>query len=183
MTDGTVEPVSTIVSRTVPAAKVVEFEQLLHEVITAAREYEGHLGVDVLRPEAGGVYQIVFRYRGRPEYEAWMASDQRRRLVTQIDELLDDGRSPKVRTVDGWEGWFVSSDYAPPVPPRRWKMALITIAALYPIALAMILVLRALTGGWPLPLALLLTMGLTIPLMTWVIMPQLTVRLGRWLRR
>lgn len=183
MTDGAVEPVSTIVSREVPAAKVAQFEPLLQEVITAAREYGGHLGVDVLRPEAGGVYQIVFRYRSRAEHEAWMASDERIRLVRRIDELLDDGTTPEVRTVDGWEGWFVSPGYAPPAPPRRWKMALITIAALYPIVLATILVLAAVTGGWPLPLALLVTMGLTIPLMTWVIMPQLTVRLGGWLRR
>jgi antibiotic biosynthesis monooxygenase (ABM) superfamily enzyme len=183
MTDGAVEPVSTIVSRTVPAAKVALFEPLLKDVITVAREYEGHLGVDVLRPEGGGVYQIVFRYRSRAEHEAWMASDQRIRLVAQIDELLDDGTTPDVRTVDGWEGWFVSPGYAPPAPPRRWKIALITIAALYPIVLGSILALRALTGGFPLPLALLVTMALTIPLMTWVIMPALTVRLGGWLRR
>jgi uncharacterized protein len=62
-------------------------------------------------------------------------------------------------------------------------MAVITLAALYPIVLGLITALRGLTGGWPLPLAMLLTMGLTIPLMTWVVMPQLTVRLGRWLRR
>lgn len=183
MTDGAVVPVSTIVSRTVPAAKAAQFEPLLQEVITAARGFEGHLGVDVLRPEAGGVYQIVFRYRSRAEHDAWMASDQRRRLVAEVDDLLDDGTTPEVRTVDGWEGWFVSPDYAPPAPPRRWKMALITLAALYPIVLACITVLRELTGGWPLPLSMLVTMGLTIPLMTWVIMPFLTIRLGRWLRR
>jgi antibiotic biosynthesis monooxygenase (ABM) superfamily enzyme len=33
------------------------------------------------------------------------------------------------------------------------------------------------------PLAMLVTMGLTIPLMTWVVMPALTTRLGPWLRR
>jgi antibiotic biosynthesis monooxygenase (ABM) superfamily enzyme len=178
-----IEPVSTRVSRKVPAAKVAQFEQLLHETITAARGYPGHLGVDVLRPDGGGEYQIIFRYRTQAEHEAWMASDQRRRLVAQIDELLDDASTAEVRTVDGWEGWFVTPGYAPPAPPRRWKMALITFGALYPIVLGLITALRELTGGWPLPLGMLLTMGLTIPLMTWVVMPQLTTRLGPWLRR
>jgi antibiotic biosynthesis monooxygenase (ABM) superfamily enzyme len=177
------EPVSTRVSRAVPAAKVAQFEPLLREMITAARGFEGHLGVDVLRPDGGGVYQIIFRYRGRPEHEAWMASDQRRRLVARIDDLLDDGSSAEVRAVDGWEGWFVTPGYAPPIPPRRWKMALITFTALYPLVLALITVLRGVTGRWPLPLAMLLTMGLTIPLMTWLVMPFLTTRLGPWLRR
>jgi antibiotic biosynthesis monooxygenase (ABM) superfamily enzyme len=43
--------------------------------------------------------------------------------------------------------------------------------------------LTALTGGIPVPVAMLVTMGLTIPLMTWVVMPVLTTRLGPWLRR
>jgi antibiotic biosynthesis monooxygenase (ABM) superfamily enzyme len=80
-----VEAVSTWVSRMVPAGKVAGFEPLLHEMITAARGFEGHLGVDVLRPDGGGLYQIIFRYRSRAEQRAWMASEQRRELVARID--------------------------------------------------------------------------------------------------
>lgn len=176
-------PVSTQVSREVPAAKVARFESLLHDVITAARTFPGHLGVDVLRPEGGGTYQMVFRYRSHAENAAWMDSGTRRELVALVDELLDDGVPPAVRSVDGWEGWFVTPGYAPPVPPRRWKMALITLSALYPIVLTVLTVATPLTRGWPVPLALLLTTGVSIPLMTWVVMPFLTRRLGGWLRR
>ena len=183
MSGEAIEPVSTRISRMVPAGKVARFEPLLHETITAARGFDGHLGVDVLRPDGGGVYQIVFRYRSRAEHEAWMSSDQRRELVAQIDRLLDDGGTAEVRTVDGWEGWFVTPGYAPPAQPRRWKMAVVTFAALYPVLLTTISVLRPITSGWPLPLSLLLTLGLVVSLMTWLIMPLLTVRLGPWLRR
>ena len=176
------EPVSTRVSRMVPAGKVARFEPLLHEMITAARGFDGHLGVDVLRPDGGGLYQIIFRYRSQAEHQAWITSDQRRALVVRIDTLLDDDTAD-VRTVDGWEGWFVTPGYAPPAPPRRWKMAAVTFAALYPLLLALITVLRRLTGGWPVPVTLLLTLGVTVPLMTWLIMPLLTVRLGPWLRK
>jgi hypothetical protein len=167
----------------VPASKVAQFEPLLHEMITAARGFDGHLGVDVLRPDGGGVYQIIFRYRSQAEHQAWMASDQRHELVTQIDRLLDDGTSAEVRSVDGWEGWFVTPGYAPPAPPRRWKMAVVTFAALYPLLLVLITVLRRIIGGWPLPLTMLVTLALIVPLMTWLVMPLLTVRLGPWLRR
>jgi antibiotic biosynthesis monooxygenase (ABM) superfamily enzyme len=183
VSDEAVEPVSTRVSRMVPAGKVARFEPLLHEMITAARRFDGHLGVDVLRPDDGGVYQIIFRYRSRAEQQAWMASDQRRALAARIDRLLDDGTTAEVRAVDGWEGWFVTPAYAPPAPPRRWKMAVVTFAALYPLLLALITILRPVTGDWPVPLTLLVTLGLTIPLMTWLVMPLLTVRLGTWLRR
>ncbi|MEV6770404.1 antibiotic biosynthesis monooxygenase [Nocardia sp. NPDC051030] len=177
------EPVSTQVSREVPAPKVAEFEGLLHEIISVARGFDGHLGVDVLRPDAGGIYQIIFRYRGQAEHEAWMASEERHRLVGRIDDLLDDGRPETVRAVNGWEGWFVNPGYAPPVPPKRWKMAVLTLAALYPIVLGLGILLRPITHTWPLAVGMLLTMGLTIPFMTWVLMPALTNRLGSWLRR
>jgi antibiotic biosynthesis monooxygenase (ABM) superfamily enzyme len=167
----------------VPAGKVARFEPLLHEMIIAAQGFDGHLGVDVLRPDGGGVYQIIFRYRSRAEQQAWMDSDQRRALAARIDRLLDDGTTAEVRAVDGWEGWFVTPGYAPPAPPRRWKMAVVTFAALYPLLLALITVLRPVIGGWPAPLTLLVTLGLTIPLMTWLVMPLLTVRLGAWLRQ
>lgn len=183
MTGEAVEPVSTRISRMVPASKVAGFEVLLQEMITAARSFAGHLGVDVLRPDGGGVYQIIYRYRSRDEHEAWMTSDQRRELAARIDRLLDDGATAEVRTVDGWEGWFVTPGYAPPAPPRRWKMAVITFAALYPLLLVLITVLRRVIGRWPLPLTMLVTLGLIVPLMTWLVMPMLTVRLGPWLRR
>jgi len=179
MADG---PVSAHAVRAVPAAKTAEFEALLQEVITAARGFDGHLCVDVLRPQNGGTYQVVFRYRTRREYEAWMASPQRRLLVARIDELL--GPAPeRVRAVDGWEGWFVAPDYAPPTPPKRWKMALATFAGRYPVVLVMQVLLGPVTAPLPWPVALLVAMAVTVPVMTWAVMPLLTRPLGAWLRR
>lgn len=177
------EPVTTQVSRFVPAEKAARFEDLLHEVITAARGFEGHLGVDVLRPEGGGEYRILFRYRGPAEQEAWMSSTDRKRLVSRIDELLGDPGGGEVRSLEGWEGWFVAPGYAPPAPPRRWKMAVVTLAALYPVVLGLVTALRPLTDGWPVAVSLLLTIGVSVSLMNWVVMPALTRRLGSWLRR
>lgn len=86
----------------------------------------------MLRPEGGGSYQVLFRFRSHAEHLSWMDSAVRHRLGSQIDDLLDDGTQA----------------------------------------------LRPLTGDWPLPVGMLLTMGLTIPLMTWFVMPALTTRLG-----
>lgn len=136
----------------------------------------------MLRPDGGGEYQIIFRYRGPAEHAAWIDSPERR-LVARIDELLDDPVGGEVRSVDGWEGWFVGPGYAPPAPPRRWKMAAITLAALYPIVLILVRTLRPLSEDWPLEVGLLLTIGLSVTLMNWIVMPALTRRLGSWLRR
>lgn len=92
--DPTGRPVTTQVTRNVPLAKVAPFEVLLHDAIAAARTFHGHLGVDVLRPESGGIYHIIFRFRGHAEHQAWMNSESRRRLIVQIDTLLDDTGAP-----------------------------------------------------------------------------------------
>jgi uncharacterized protein len=176
------EPVSTEVRRMVPVDKAPQFERLLHDVIDAARGFAGHLGVDVLRPDGGGCYEILFRFSGHAQQQAWMDSEQRHLLVARIDELLGAGTEAETRTVDGWEGWFVSPGYAPPTPPKRWKMAVLTLGALYPIVLVLSIVLRPVSHGWPLPAGLLLSLGLTIPVMTWLVMPVLTTAAGSWLR-
>jgi antibiotic biosynthesis monooxygenase (ABM) superfamily enzyme len=177
------DPVATQITRVVPAEKVAQFETLLRDVIAAARGFDGHLGVDVLRPDGGGEYRITFRYRGRADHEAWMESAVRQRLVARIDALLGDAGGGEVRTVDGWEGWFVQPGYAPPAPPRRWKMAAITFAALYPLVLILVRALRPLTEDWPLEVGLLVTLGVSVTVMNWIVMPALTRQLGPWLRR
>jgi uncharacterized protein len=179
----TPEPVATQVTRFVPAEKATRFDEMLRDVIATARRFDGHLGVDVLRPDGGGEYRITFRYRGPAEHQAWMESADRRRLLAGIDELLDDPGGGEVRTVDGWEGWFVQPGYAPPAPPRRWKMAAITLAALYPLVLTLVRALRPITEDWPLEVGLLLTLGVSVTTMNWIVMPALTRRLGPWLRR
>jgi antibiotic biosynthesis monooxygenase (ABM) superfamily enzyme len=62
-------------------------------------------------------------------------------------------------------------------------MAAITLAALYPIVFGLVKALRPLTEDWPLAAGLLLTIGLSVTLMNWIVMPALTRRLGSWLRR
>ena len=56
MTDRSPQPVSTRVSRTVPAAKVAQFEALLHEVIIAARKLRAISESTCYVPRSGGVY-------------------------------------------------------------------------------------------------------------------------------
>lgn len=65
---------------------------------------------------------------------------------------------------------------------ERWP---VTFGGIHPIVLGLLLAPRPLTRGWPVPVGMLPIMGLTIALMTWVVMPRLklTAQLGPWLRR
>jgi antibiotic biosynthesis monooxygenase (ABM) superfamily enzyme len=63
----------------------------------------------------------------------------------------------------------------------RWKTAVITGVGLYPLVVLLFPLLASLTEGLPGWLSHLVTVGVAIPLMTWVIVPALAVLFRRWL--
>jgi len=77
-----VEPVSTIVTRTVPAAKAAQFDELLHGVIAAARTFDGHLVGDSARDdsEVGAAIQILADSQLIGQFQFWQVPHTRRRL-------------------------------------------------------------------------------------------------------
>lgn len=75
------------------------------------------------------------------------------------------------------------TDRTPPVPPKKWKTALVIWIAIYP-ALTLLL---ALFGEYlvvlPLALRTLLMTAVLVPLLVFVLIPALHKVLGGWLRR
>lgn len=80
--------------------------------------------------------------------------------------------------VSGLETWFALPGRTAPAPPR-WKMFLVSLAAIYVLQL----VLTVLVGpfGWATPLRIfVVTVGVTL-LMTWLVMPMAARMLQDWL--
>jgi len=67
-------------------------------------------------------------------------------------------------------------------PPPRWKMAIITWIAVYPIITVLLLALGPILAGLPTPLTTLIVSVLLVTLMTFVLMPLLTRAFRPWLR-
>jgi antibiotic biosynthesis monooxygenase (ABM) superfamily enzyme len=66
--------------------------------------------------------------------------------------------------------------------PPVWKQAVLTWLGLYPTVLAVSYTIALLIAPWPLPARALVTSGLSVALMTWVVMPNVTRWFSRWLR-
>jgi hypothetical protein len=60
-------------------------------------------------------------------------------------------------------------------------MALVTWAAIFPLITGVVVATAPLVGGLPLVARLAVTTAVTVPLMTWVVMPRVTRLLHRWL--
>ena len=71
------DPVITTVTRRVRPGHEAAYEAFLEGVISAARRFPGHLGVEVFRPPSvGGEYRTVYRFDSEEHLRAWLDSDE-----------------------------------------------------------------------------------------------------------
>jgi uncharacterized protein len=175
-------PVTTVIVRRARAGKQAEYEQWLEGIIAAAAEFDGHQGITVLRPPPGGrEYVLVARWRDFESSRGWVESSERARWLARLEPLAE----PEMRVEQkcGFETWFTlrpGQPGGPPAPPRR-KMAAVTFLAIYPLILFFSHFLVPELSSLPWPLRSLIMCAILVPLMTWVVMPRMTLWFWRWL--
>jgi len=148
------------------------FAHWFAELGAAAGAIPGYLGVTVLA-DPSGMRHIVERFADDPSLKAWEASPDRLRLIEEANAFSVAER----RSLTGLETWFD----VPGAPPR-WKMAITTFVGVYPVAYLVLRFIGPHETTWPASLRALLTAGILVPSLTWIVMPRLTKLLRRWLR-
>ena len=87
----------------------------------------------------------------------------------------------EVTSLTGMERWFTPPNRAVTQPPPRYKTAILVLVGLYPVVLLLGLVLRPFMAGLPYSLQVLVSLVISIPIMVWIVLPQLTRLFFRWL--
>jgi uncharacterized protein len=176
-------PVTTTVTRRIKAGHEAAYEAFLAGISGAARAFPGYLGIEVLRPT--GVqgqdreYRTIYRFDSAAHLHAWLDSPQRAAWLERAEPHVAGPMRTQVLT--GLEAWFTlpTQPGVPPPPPS--KMALVTWATIFPLITGVVVATAPLLGPLPLVVRLAVTTGVTVPLMTWVVMPRVTRLLHRWL--
>ena len=179
--DAADQPVTTTVTRRVKPGHEPFYEQFLEGIIAAASRFPGHLGVEVFRPESAtaGEYRIVYRFDNAQHLRQWLDSDEH---ATWLERAEPHAIGPtRTSIVTGLESWFTLPGRPGAPPPPPYKMALVTWITIFPLITGFVAVTRPLLKGLPLVLSLGITTAVTVPLMTWVVMPRVTRLLRRWL--
>ena len=175
-------PVTAVVSRLVRPGREADYETWLHGITQVAVTFPGHRGVTILRPSdpACPEYVLVVHFDQYRSLKAWNDSTVRNEWLEKSKDLCeDDGR---IHVLSGLENWFTLPGRPTVHPPPRWKMALVTWLAIYPMVTVMGFALNALLGeGFPAPIRSLIMSATLVTLMTWVVMPRLTRVFYRWL--
>ena len=172
-------PVTVAVRRRVRRGSEAGFEDCLRGLIGEAMTVAGHLGVTVFRPpgQSANEYRIVFKFDRRSNLRLWLDSPACRGWLERLAEF-EEGR-PDTHVLTGMEAWF-TLPAGPGVPPR-WKMAVVTWLALYPVITLLLLAFGPVVDGLPLPLRTLALTAMMVPLMTYAVMPAVTRVFARWL--
>ena len=174
-------PVTTTVTRRVKPGHEPFYDQFLAGINAAASRFPGHLGVEVFRPQTAtaGEYRIVYRFDTGEHLRAWLDSDERAAWLERAEpHVIGPMRS---RFVTGLETWFTLPDRPGAPPPPPYKMALLTWLTIFPLITLVVIALDPLLEKLDLVPRLAVTTAVTVPIMTWLVMPRITRLLRGWL--
>src|SRR3712207_6967350 len=131
----------------------------------------------LLRPGPGSTrYHLVYRFADGESLAHWERSAERQVALRRVEHLTD---RVDYAHVAGLDSFFTA--LAPSRPGPRWRLTVLTVAAVFGITLAFHLLLAPHVSGWPLPPRLLLSAVVVVVLLGYVVMPALSRLFRRWL--
>ncbi len=175
---GVSEPVTVTVARDVRPDRRDSFEQWAREVLGLAERFPGNLGSSMLRPPPGSTrYHLVYRFADGESLARWERSAERQAALSRVEHLSDGADYARVA---GLDSFFTA--LTPPRPGPRWRLTVLTVAAVFAITLGFHHLVAPHVASWPLPLRLLLSATVVVVLLGQVVMPRLTRWFAPWLR-
>jgi len=170
------EPVTVTVARVVRPDQREAFERWADDVLRVAARFPGNLGASLLHPGPdSSEYHLVYRFVDDASLAAWERSSERRSALAHVEDMVDDERYARVT---GLDSFFTR----PATPGPRWRLTLLTIAAVFAITSVLQQFVMPHLASWPLELRLLLSAVVVVIALGHVVMPVLTRLLAGWLR-
>lgn len=175
-------PVTVAVVRAVKPGREEEFERALHEFVAESLHLPGQVGVHILRPAPGSgsrEYGLLRQFEDAGARDAFYRSPLFEGWKDKVAGLVEG--EPRYERLSGLETWFTLPGRRAIVPPPRWKMALVTLLAVFPYSLLLGATVARWIGGWPPVLNSLVFNASIVAGLTWILMPLLTRLLKPWL--
>jgi hypothetical protein len=173
--------VTAIISHVVRPGREQGYEEWFHGIAADARRFNGHLGVSTIRPQdhAHPEYVVILKFDRYDNLKTWLESDVRRQWVERLQPLIEKPES--IQTLTGLETWFTLPSQPLKAPPLRYKMALVTWLGVFVTLAVLSRLLAPLLSRLPILLNQLVTTGLVVACLTYLVMPRLTKLFKRWL--
>ncbi|WP_445633858.1 antibiotic biosynthesis monooxygenase [Nostoc sp. DSM 114161] len=173
--------VTAVITHLVKPGREEGYEEWMRGIIPVAKTFPGHIGVNILRPEKNlhPEYIIVLHFDNQENLQAWLDSDVRHEWIERAKPLIQT--SENVQFLTGLETWFVLPREAPKLPPKLYKMVLLSWFAVFVTLSTVRYFLKPLVAYLPELLGQIIIIGIVVCILTYVIMPQLTRLFYKWL--
>ncbi|NXY94861.1 antibiotic biosynthesis monooxygenase [Streptomyces sp. BR123] len=173
--------VSLLIARQVEPGYEAAFETWARGILETAASFPDHLDYGLFRPaREGAPWFLVHRFRDEAALQRWQDSAERAAFFADCEghHHTETAR----RELHGMETWFSKPGTARPAPPR-WKMAISSGLAIFPISLVGNAVLGPYLIDANSVLRTAVFAAVFSTLMTYVAMPVVSRLLRPWLTR
>jgi uncharacterized protein len=174
-------PVTAVISHIVRPGREQGYEEWFHGIATDARKFKGHLGVSTIRPpdHAHPEYVVILKFDCYDNFKTWLESEVRREWIERLQPLIE--KPEAIQTLTGLETWFSLPSQPVKAPPPRQKMALVTWLGVFVTLVIVSRLLAPLLSKLPVLLSQLITTGLVVLVLTYLVLPRLTKLFKKWL--
>jgi len=171
--------ITTVVRHFIKSDKRKDFENWTKKISAIAKQFKGFEGLQLIPPPTGNKeYIILFKFSSIPALEKWMDSEERQKEVIKLKALSE--KEMMLGQIEGIDFWFEAPEKKA-AAPLKWKMSLLTWLAVFP---GVVLLSKLYHGLFPDFPGMLLTLFVTltlVPLLTWVLMPNIVKLFKGWL--
>ncbi len=179
-------PVTVSIARRVDPGRASEMVAWMRAGTALAEAFPGFLGAGWVQSGPGSSeWHMLYRFADAETLRRWEESPQRHWWLSSAQGIVEHTR---VERRTGIEGWFdrpqeqeVDDLTGPPAPPPRWKQAVIIWLGFFPVSLLAAVTLGHLLAGQHVVVRTLVTTLCLTPLMTYLVLPQVTRALQWWL--
>ncbi len=178
--ENTNNSITTVVRHFIKKDKRKEFENWTKGITTQAKQFEGFEGLQLISPPADmNEYLTLFKFSSLPALQKWMDSDERKKELSKLTALSE--KEMILGQITGIDFWFEAPEKKSAIVPPKWKMSLLTWLAVFPGVVLLSKFYHALFPDFPSTLLTLFVTLTLVPLLTWVLMPNIVKLFKGWL--
>jgi hypothetical protein len=181
--------VTVAITRRADPSRTAEMIAWVNAGTTLAEGFPGFLGTGWVRPdEHSDQWHMLYRFADARALRDWEESPQRQWWLSSAEAFVEHTRTERRTGIEGWfdppTGTADQPAAAAKVPaPPRWKQAVTIWLGFFPVSLLAALTLNHVIADWNVVLRTLVSTLCLTPIMTYLVLPQVTRALQPWLRR
>lgn len=175
---------SVVITHHILDGKEQHYEKWLDEIVPVTKQSEGFIDLQIVRPipHLTFVFTVIIRFDDIENLKKWMKSENRKLLIEKANPFFRKNDNYQIKS--GLDFLFNAENEGNKVPVR-WKQFLVTWSAIYPLSLVIPLLVLPILRGLQIPanhyFDALVNSGFIVFLMVFVVMPNYTKLIKKWL--